>query len=201
VKIPKNWDGKKSILEMKEGGSNQWRQMEWIGWYFEYLCQKNLSEIMEIPGPKYGNVSFDGFLGIPWDFKAHSTNSSSKMIVNDTEATVNAINEYGCVGLIVASGDVEYDDENRSFYKWHQEIKGGKSKYEIERIKRKATSRRRKNSFDLKEILFIKLTEETLKKHGSFQKNFRNSDGSPRREKVMIDLDNVNEELINKIDF
>ena len=56
VKIPKNWDGKKSILEMKEGGSNQWRQMEWIGWYFEYLCQKNLYEIMEIPGHKYGNV-------------------------------------------------------------------------------------------------------------------------------------------------
>lgn len=200
-KIPKNWDGKKSIMEMKEGGSNQWKQMEWIGWYFEYLCEKNLSDFMKIPGPKYGNVSFDGFFGIPWDFKAHSTNSGTKMIVNDTEATLNAINEFGCVGLIVASGDVEYDDEERSFYKWHQEIKGGKSQYEIDRIKRNASSRRRKKSFNLNEILFINLTKDLLLKHGSFQKNFRNSDGSPRRVKVMIDLDNINNELIDKINF
>jgi len=27
---------------------------------------------MDIPGPRYGNVEFDGFRFIPWDFKAHS---------------------------------------------------------------------------------------------------------------------------------
>ncbi len=63
--IPKFWDGKKATLEMKESGYRQWRQMEWIGFYFQYLCEKHLSEIMEIPGTRYGNVSFDGFRDFP----------------------------------------------------------------------------------------------------------------------------------------
>ena len=199
--VPKSWDGKKSIIEMKENGSKQWKQMEWIGFYFEYLCEKSLSDIMEMPGIRYGNVSFDGFYKFPWDFKAHSKNSSSKMIVNDTEATSKAIEDYGCVGLIVASGNAHYDDDNRSFYRWHEKLKGGKSKYELERIQRKAPSRQRKKSFELEEILFIKITDETLIKHGSFQKNFRNSNGSPRRVKVLIDLEGLDEELIHIIHF
>ncbi len=28
--IPKLWDGKTSILEMKNADFNQWKQMEWI---------------------------------------------------------------------------------------------------------------------------------------------------------------------------
>ncbi len=32
--IPIFWDGRKSILEMKETKFKQWRQMEWIGRYF-----------------------------------------------------------------------------------------------------------------------------------------------------------------------
>ena len=38
------------------------------------MCETILSEdeFMDIPGPKYGKVEFDGFKSIPWDFKAHS---------------------------------------------------------------------------------------------------------------------------------
>ena len=28
--FPKVWDGRDAILEMKDGGSTQWRQMDWI---------------------------------------------------------------------------------------------------------------------------------------------------------------------------
>ena len=200
--LPKEWDGKKSILEMKDAGYPHWKQMEWIGFYFQFLCERYLSDIMEIPGPKYGNVPFDAFCNIPWDFKAHAINTSShKIIVNDSEAIANGIRDYGAVGLIVALGKVIYNDEDRTFQKWHEELKGGKSKYEIERIRRGAWSRLRKVSFDLQQISFIKITDSTLVKCGSFQKNFRNADGSPRRAKVLLDLEKIDEELEYFIEF
>lgn len=132
-KIPKTWDGKKAILEMKESGYPHRKQMEWIGFYFQFICEKNLSDIMEIPGPKYGNVSFDAFKYIPWDFKAHSMNTSShQIIVNDSEAIANGIKDYGAVGLILALGKVLYNDEDRTFQRWHDTLKGGLSDYSLE---------------------------------------------------------------------
>ena len=72
INIPKLWDGKKVISEMKSAGYPHWKQMEWIGFYFQYLCEKHLPSVMQIPGPRYGNVSFDGMKDTPWDFKAHA---------------------------------------------------------------------------------------------------------------------------------
>lgn len=201
-KIHKTWDGRKSILEMKSAGYPHWKQMEWIGFYFQFLCERYLSGIMKIPGPRYGNVSFDAFKDIPWDFKAHAMNTSShQIIVNDSEAIANGIKDYGAVGLIIAIGKVQYNDEDRTFQKWHEALKGGKSDYEIERIQRGAWSRLRKVSFDLQQISFIKITDQTLVKCGAFQRNFRNSNGSPRREKVLLDLGKIDEELIYYLEF
>jgi len=201
-KIPTFWDGRKSILEMKKAGFKQWRQMEWIGWYFQFLSEKLLQDIMKIPGPKYGNVQFDGLKEIPWDFKAHAINTSShQIIVNDSEATANAIKDFGCVGLILAMGKVKYNDDKRTFQKWHEALKGGKSKYEFERIKRGAWSRLRKVEFKLEQISFIKIDDEVLVKCGSFQRDFRNAGGTPRREKVLLDLEKLAEEIIYFLDF
>jgi len=201
-RIPKLWDGRKSILKMKKANFPHWKQMEWIGFYFQFLCEKYLSGIMEIPGPKYGKVEFDGFKNIPWDFKAHAMNTSShQVIVNDSEATANGIKDYGAVGLVLALGKVLYNDEDRTFQKWHEALKGGKSKYEIERIKRGAWSRLRKVSFDLQQISFIRITDDTLIKCGSFQRDFRNAGGQPRREKVLLDLEKIDEELVYFIEF
>jgi hypothetical protein len=200
--IPLVWDGRKSILEMKESGFPHWKQMEWIGWYFQFLCERFLKNIIQIPGPKFGNVKFDGFLKIPWDFKAHAINTSShQLIVNDSEATAQGIEKFGSVGLILAMGKVEYNDERRTFQKWHEEIKGGKSKYEIERIKRGAWSRLRKTEFNLEQISFIKIDDTVLVRCGSFQRDFRNSNGRPRREKVLLDLERLDEEIIYFLDF
>ena len=200
--IPIFWDGKKSILEMKEARFNKWKQMEWIGWYFQFLCEKILRNIMKIPGPKYGNVEFDGFKEIPWDFKSHAINTSShQVIVNDSEATANAIKEFSCVGLILAMGEVKYNDDKRTFQKWHEILKGGKSRYEIERIKRGAWSRLRKVEFKLKQISFIKIDDSVLIKCGSFQRDFRNANGKPRREKILLDLEKLDEEVVYFLDF
>jgi len=201
-KISRIWDGKRAILEMKNENFPHWKQMEWIGFYFQFLCEKYLSEISKIPGPKYGNVTFDGFNAIPWDFKTHAANANRyQIIVNDSEATASAIKDYGQVGLILAIGKVEYNDKNRNFQKWHEQLKGGKSKYELKRIQRGAWSRLRKTSFDLQRISFIKITDDTLVKCGSFQTDFRNSNDRPRRSKVLIDLKKIDEELEHFIEF
>jgi len=200
--VPKQWDGKACVLEMKEVGGRHWRQMEWIGFYFQFCCDRYLKTIMQIPGPKYGRVEFDGFLGIPWDFKAHAMNTSShQIIVNDSEAIASGIQEYGAVGLILALGTVTYNDGNRTFQKRHEVLKGGKSKYEVERIQRGAWSRLRKTHFDLQQISFIKITDATLVKCGSFQSDFRNSNGNPRRPKVLIDLEKVEDETLHFVEF
>ena len=200
--IPKEWDGKKCLAEMRDKGGRHWKQMEWMGFYFQFLCETLLADVLEIPGPKYGRPEFDGFCEIPWDFKAHAMNTSShKIIVNDSEATAKAIGEYGAVGLILAVGQVVYNDEDRTFQAWHEEFKGGESKFTRDRIKRSAWSRLRKVSFDLRQISFIRLTDDTLIKCGSFQSNFRNSDGSPRRPKVLVDLEKLDEETVHFIEF
>jgi hypothetical protein len=202
ILLPTLWDGRGSILEMKDSGFKHWRQMEWIGWYFQFLCERSLKEIMQIPGPKFGNSSFDGFFEIPWDFKAHAMNTSHHhIIVNDSESTAKAIQNFGSVGLALAIGKVEYNDEERSFQKWHEEIKGGKSNYEFERIKRGAWSRLRKTQFKLVQISFIKIDDEVLVKCGSFQRDFRNANGKPRREKVLVDLEKIDEEVIYFLNF
>ena len=200
---PRTWDGRTCLMEMKAGGSRHWRQMEWIGFYFQYLCDTKLGGIMTVPGPQYGRTGFDGIsAGIPWDFKAHAINTSShQLIVNDSEAISKAVGEFGCVGLILALGEVVYNDEARTFQKWHQEFKGGKSAYEHQRIARGAWSRLRKVMFSLKQIVFLQLTDETLVKCGSFQFDFRNSNGKPRRGKVLVDLEKMEDEIMHVLEF
>ena len=201
-KFPKKWEGKSSILEMKNNNFKHWRQMEWIGFYFEYLFEFFFKGILSFHTIKYGNVSFDGFLKVPIDFKAHAINSEShNVIINDTEATIKAIEEYGFVIVIMALGEVKYNDINRSFQKWHSDLKGGISKYEVDRMERGAISRYRKSEFILKEILIIKINKSTLTKCGSFQKDFRNSNGSPRNSKILLKLDKLDEEILERIVF
>ena len=200
-KTPMNWDGKKCILQMKKNNAKNWKKMEWIGWYFEYWCQKNLNKVMEMPfSKKYGNVSFDGYFEAPWDFKSHAEESGNKIIINDSEAISNAIGDFGFVGLILATGSVTYDNQSGDFKKWHDVLKGGKSNYEIKRIARKASSRKRKTSMKISRIDLVKIDDELLVECGTFQENFRNSNGKPRRKKVLLDLTKIENHTEHIID-
>ncbi|MCL5674220.1 MAG: hypothetical protein M1501_00510 [Candidatus Omnitrophica bacterium] len=48
--VSKHWDGRESILKMKKSDYSQWRQMEWIGFFFQFLCEQGLPDIIKIPG-------------------------------------------------------------------------------------------------------------------------------------------------------
>ena len=192
--LSSTWDGRESIRYMKENGCKNWRQMEWPGFYFQFMCEILFSEngFMEIPGPTYGNVEFDGFRIIPWDFKAHSIDpekpDDGKIPTNGYNESVEAILHYGTIGFIIITGDSNYDDEKQTFKKWHDQLKGGTSSYELERINRKAPSRRRKVSFKPKGLIFVFVDDSNIESCEKFQNNFRNSNGVPRSPKILLDL-------------
>lgn len=189
--FPKYWDGKRCILELKEADF-QWRQMEWIGFYFEYLCRKYLSSMMEIPGPRYGNVSFDAFWCFPWDFKAHVEHDKHgrpqpTSIINDQEAIDQAISDYGKIGLIIASGIADYNDEDKTFKNWHEVLKGDSSNYVIEGRKRGRRSRLRKVSFKVTKYCIYLLDNSNLVNLGIYNQG-QNSNTNPRPPKYKINL-------------
>ncbi|GIK08161.1 MAG: hypothetical protein JETCAE02_00940 [Anaerolineaceae bacterium] len=201
--FPIYWDGRKSVLELKAASFN-WRQMEWWGFYFEYVALNKFKGSFSIPGDKFGKVKtacFDFKGTINWDLKAKAIKSDDhQSILNDTEAMDWSIKQYGAHGLVVALCDVEYNDADRSFQKWHEELKGGKSKYEIEREQRTSISRYRKTKAELVEILFLVVTPKNKFNLGIHHQG-RNSNGKPRPPKYMLDYDKIGKFLVDKIVF
>lgn len=191
--IPATLDGKEAILNMKEEGSANWRQMEWIGFWFEHFVQSQLRhKISAKTGPTYGTTTFDLERKFVWDLKSHPSNISS-LILNDVKAIQSCILERGGLGFIILSGDVIYDDNQMTFKNWHDVLKGRTSTYEKERIARNAPSRRRKTKFmptkvegiwfDSASKIESALVSGVL---GHFQQGMRNSNGKSRAPKIMI---------------
>ena len=188
--MPKVWDGRKSILEMKDADFKHWRQMEWMEFYFKFLCQKHFGSIIDMSGKKCGNTEFNAFREILWDFKTHAVNTTNHNVVtNDTEAIATVINDYGYYGIILAIGEVKYNDKEGTFKKWQNRLTLKKDRYEMNRISGGVMSRNCKTEFALSEIHFICLNNETLNQcSNSFQEHFGNTDGSSSQSKVMINV-------------
>jgi hypothetical protein len=78
--LPGKWDGKKSILELKEA-DYQWKQMEWRAFYFEFKAKEILHNKFAFPGDVFGNVTFDFKGAINWDLKACAIKSDNHKII------------------------------------------------------------------------------------------------------------------------
>jgi hypothetical protein len=188
INIPKFWEGKTCVLELK-GAAYHWRQMEWWAFYFEYKAKYLLTDRFSFPGDKYDNVSFDLKGAINWDLKAKAIKSDDhRVILNAKSAMEQSIEKSGYHGEIIALCDVEYNDVDRNFQKWHTELKGGKSDYELKREIRTSISRYRKTKAELIEIVLLIFKADDLDLL-PIMKQGRNSNGKPRREKYMLDLE------------
>jgi hypothetical protein len=190
-------DGKQAILELK-ADDYQWKQMEWIGWYYENVIFKLLiKHIGGSKGPQYGRTTFDYFRNHVWDIKAHPIlnadgSFNEPMVLNDREAIEKCIEEHSGLGFIVINGHADFDASG-DFKAWHDALKGGVSHYEKERIKRGAKSRTRKIKFTVKNIDILFFNKISVLNDGIeqkwlsfFQEGMRNADGSPRRAKYAI---------------
>jgi hypothetical protein len=187
-KISTIWDGKSCVLELKKA-DYQWKQMEWWAFYFEYMVKNTFSDIFSFPGDRFNNVTFDMRGAINWDLKAKAIKSDDhKVILNDKTAMEQSIEKEGFHGDIIALCDVEYNDVDRTFQKWHNELKGGKSNYELERENRTSVSRYRKTKAVLTEIIVLVLKRDNLEVLSTMRQG-RNSNGTSRPEKYMLDLE------------
>ncbi len=198
--LPTQWDGMAAILELKEADF-QWRQMEWIGFYFEFHALRCARESgFTVPGIRYGHTCFDASKRINWDFKAHAIKSHTHtLIANDVSATDASIKANRVHGLVVALLDVTYNDDARSFQKWHTALKGGKSAYEQEREERTAVSRYRKRDALLREIVFVEIIDP--KRQCGIHRQGRNSNGKPRPAKYSVDLESLDKNAITMLTF
>ena len=196
--LPERWDGRASVLEL-QAAAYQWRQMEWIGWYFEWKAGQILSqELGGGRGPRFGNVAFDHAVdGQVWDFKAHPVNQSAHWAyMNDVEAVDACIARHGHIGWVIAAGHAAYDIDG-SFKAWHDTLKGDRTPYEMSRIARGAPSRRRKVSFSVEHLLVIELRSMADVAAGirdgwlscGMQAGQRNADGSSRRAKYGVHVE------------
>ncbi len=195
--MPDHIDGRDAIVEMKDGGSPNWRQMEWIGFWFEHLFNSHLKTRLGVSiGPSVGRTTFDLVMNHVWDLKVHPQNSTSRnLILNDKEAVDSCIEQFGGFGFVVVVGNAEYD-ESGEFKSWHDHLKGGKSDYEVERVRRGAPSRRRKAGFHPQsvEAVFFERRDDVSRGLDErwlsyFQMGMRNSNGVARRPKYQINLD------------
>lgn len=192
--MPKVWDGRESILEMKSANFRYWRQMEWIDFYFKFLCQTHFTGIIDMPGKKYGNTAFDAFRKISWDFKTDSVDPRAYSVTaNDAKGIADTISDYGYYGIIIAIGDMEWDDKETSLKKWHDEIRGKVSKYDTNKINSGIMARTRKRVFTLKDIHFICFNSETLHQcSGLFQEGFGETDRNrPKRKDIRMDISEI----------
>jgi len=186
--LPPRWDGKKCVLEMKDANF-QWRQMEWWAFYFELLCHRKLGSVLKMPGEKHNTVVWDATGTINWDFKAKAIKTDSKsFILNDQEAMNASIEKYGEHGLIVCLCDVEYNDKDRSFQRWREELQGGISDYQKKRKKRTSRSRYRKKLAVPVELLYMRFDNESLDMLDTHRQG-RNSNGKPRPVKYSVNLE------------
>lgn len=199
-----NWEGKSCVGEMRQGGSRNWRQTEWIGWYFEWKAFERLtSAIGGGIGPTYNSTEYDYKRDCVWDFKTHVSNSGRPWaILNDSNSVNSCIEEYGSVGFIIAAGPAMYNDVTLSFKKWHSELGGDPSAYVRKGVKTGQPSRRRKTLFVFTEIVMFRFDTDVLARGQSekwirgFQKGMPNSNGKPRPSKIQIHLGKMPPELL-----
>ena len=189
--LPKHWDGEACVSEL-HAADHQWRQMEWIGFWFEYRARQILAPLGATRGPTFGNMCFDCAINGVWDFKSHPTGgAASKMAyLNDEEAVLECLKLEQHLGWIIAVGEASYDTDGQ-FKTWHDRLKGNESDYVQAGRKIGRASRRRKAAFELKGIVWFEFrsaTElDTAVRAGWMSRGMqaaqRNSDGNARRAK------------------
>lgn len=204
ARLPTRVDGRAAIGQMRDEGSTQWRQMEWIGFWFEHFFTTVIGSVVDArPGPAFGRTRFDLQRDHVWDLKAHPHGSRpTPLILNDREAVDRCIEQFDGVGYVIVHGVAEYD-ESGEFKAWHDTLKGGVSAYEEARVSRGARSRRRKVTFSPVRVDALYFSTRDDLQAGQregwvamFQEGMRNSDGAPRRAKYLLHPDRVPTERI-----
>lgn len=190
------WNGRDCISEMKieselDKINYGWRQMEWAGFYFEYLLKKKADNNI-VPFSDYylaggnGKTKFDFYdenNNFVFDVKVHDINNNI-VPLNDAAAIEAIIKDRGELGIMIAAAEPTFD-KNGEFKIWHNKIKGKKSKY----VSKNGRSRKRKSAMKIKFVSLYVLNEETINSSAIIQMHQGvNSNSAKRPMKYSLDI-------------
>ena len=192
-KVDRFWDGRNAIEAMRKANYN-WRQMEWIGFYFQLLVkQASNGTKLKMPGRRFESGDFDAeFDGYDLDLKAHSVTDlngrpKTDCILNDAATIDLALFDREKIFVAIAEGKAQYDIDG-SFQRWHESVKGEMSSFTAQRISEGRPSRIRKSSFKVDSINVYEISAQSELK---IMRQGRNSNGRPRPIKYVLDTSRI----------
>jgi len=170
-----------------------WRQIEWIETYFNYLCERKLSGLLQIPGPVYHQISFSALFEIPWIFKVYIENiGNQRIILADADLITQGMSDFRQIGIIIAAGIVEYygNKDLESINKIKKAQKKGVMKKEL----------RQHSIFNLKNINFISFSFDSIEKCETFQPGGM-SIKEKSREKILLNIPDIQDKYQFSLHF
>lgn len=202
--FPKRFEAKDSIRWLHQF-SNQKRQDEWAGFFFQEYSVPLLTKFLGgWKGPRITKGSrFDYQREYVWDLKLESNyNSKGKpiewVILNDKETTDRVIKLESGTGIIIARANFSFDKDG-SLKKWRDKFENKKTRKKVRgaRILKKTGQ-----ITDLKTIFIKDMSQvESAIKDGWLEifKQGKNTNGKPRPPKYKIKIRDVPNQFITSM--
>lgn len=183
--IDTTWDGRRCVEAMRDAEYRNWRQTEWIGWYFEYIGISALINAFGGGPQRVLNTSFDYALRSTWDLKAHSNGGGNAAILNDLDAINACLGEDDGLGFIVLSGDPDYSDA-AGFDAWHREQRHADPAHDRSRALKSGFFPRWLNAYHLPDAGALEAARG--RREFSVMAQGRQPDGAPRKPKLKVNF-------------
>lgn len=192
--FPKEFEGQESILWLHKYSNNK-KQDEWAGFFFEDFCFLILSKFLGgWKGPRITkSARFDYQRHFVWDFKMHS-NKNKWAPLNDKAKTDQVVEENSGIGYIIAKADFSYD-QSGMLKQWRNGMEG-----------RTTQGHKLKSSGKITKIFAVFLTKSDIKLgiNDGWIKDYkqgRNSGASAaeRKVKYQINVEKIPQKFIIKI--
>lgn len=174
-----------------------WRQMEWVEAYFNYLCEKALADLIEIPETVFIQDNFTAINKTPFIFKAYIQNTgNTKIILSDAELMTQVLADVFEIGVIIASGNINYPLPKK------EKVKGLQRsiEYEKDKIANLEKELRQHSEFKLEKIYFIPISPDFFETCETFRPKDIKIE-SHLREKIMIEVPKIKDKAKYCIDF
>ena len=196
--FPKEFSGVDSILWLHKYSNNK-KQDEWTGFFFEDFCFSILTKILGgWKGPRItSSARFDYQRDFVWDFKMHANKEGNGRPkkwapLNDMEKTDKIVEENLGIGYIIAKADFTYD-KSGELKKWRNQIEN-----------RTTAGHMQKSFGSITEIFAVFLNKSDIESgmRKGWMKEYKqgvNSDGSARKPKYQMNVEEIPKKLIIKI--
>jgi hypothetical protein len=183
-------DARSAITEMKEHDFPGWKDVEWGSYHLKFVVKDLCNDFLEMID--YGDRRYHFKGNYLWDVRYHA-DGRYNVPMGDIEDTNRIITDSQGLGILIfdihANSDIQ-----KSFVEWHESLKGGPSSYTIQRETEGRREQPRKTDYFIKKVIAYFFTssdvQNGINQHWlktSFQGGFRNSDGTSRKGKYMLD--------------